>query len=164
MAITGTIALDIFLVAGLLSAVLTDLRRRRISNRLTYSMMVVGVLANSAWGGWAGLSTSVFGWLAGLAIMLVPFALGTMGAGDAKLMAAIGAVKGSQFLFMAGLYACVAGGLLAVFYLARERRLASTMRFIAYGWFWALRGNEPRAGTIPYAPAIAAGVIVALIA
>lgn len=156
-------ALDIALVAGLLYAVFTDLRARRISNRLTYPTMLFGLIANGVLHGWNGLGQSAMGWAIGLGIMLVPFLLRAMGAGDVKLMAAIGAVKGPEFVLIAALYACVAGGLLAVYYLVKERRVANTFKFIAFGWIWALRGTGPKAGAIPYAPAIAAGVMLALL-
>ena len=156
-------ALDTVLVAGLLYAVFTDLRARRISNRLTYASMLLGLIANTALHGWSGLGQSSLGWAAGLGIMLVPFLLGAMGAGDVKLMAAIGAVKGPEFVLIAALYACLTGGLLALYYLIKERRVANTFRYLAYGWIWALKGNGPKAGSVPYAPAIAAGVVMALL-
>ena len=157
------LALNGVLVAALAYAVFTDLRSRRITNRLTYTTTLFGLVVNTVGGGWSGLSTSALGWLTGLGIMLLPFLLRAMGAGDVKLLAAIGALKGPQFVLVVALYAALVGGLLAVFYLVRERRLAATTRYIAYGWFWALRGNGPKAGSIPYAPAIAAGVLLALL-
>ncbi|MGH2350619.1 MAG: A24 family peptidase [Chloroflexota bacterium] len=159
----ATLALDGFLVVALVYAVFTDLRARRITNRLTYSTMLFGLTVNTVAGGWGGLSHSAVGWLAGLGVMLIPFLLKAMGAGDVKLMAAIGALKGPEFVLAVALYAALAGGLLAIFYLVRERRMNSTVRYIAYGWWWALRGNGPKAGAIPYAPAIAAGALLALL-
>jgi prepilin peptidase CpaA len=156
-------ALDTVLIAGLLYAVLTDLRARRIPNHLTYPAMLLGLVANTALGGWHGLGQSALGWAAGLGVMLLPFLLRAMGAGDVKLVAAIGAIKGPEFVLVAALYACVTGGLLALYYLIRERRVASVTRYIVYGWFWALKGSGPKAGAIPYAPAIAAGAVLALL-
>src|SRR5688572_16946805 len=163
MAAFGPHILDTILIAGLLYAVMTDLRARRISNKLTYPVMLLGLIANTAMEGWAGLGHASLGWAAGLGIMLIPFLLGAMGAGDVKLMAAIGAVKGPEFVLTAALYACVAGGLLAVYYIIREKRVANTFRYLTYGWAWALKGNGPKAGAVPYAPAIAAGVVLALV-
>src|SRR5688572_9208500 len=159
----GRPALDAALIAGLLYAVFTDLRIRKISNKLTYPVMLFGLLANLAIGGWEGIQQASVGWLAGLGIMLIPFLLGAMGAGDVKLMAAIGAVKGPEFVLLATLYACVAGGLLAIYYLIKEKRVTNTFRYIAFGWIWALKGSAPKGGAIPYAPAIAAGVVLALL-
>ena len=155
--------LDTVLVAILLYAVFTDLRVRRISNKLTYPTMLLGLIAGAAMGGWNGLGQSFQGLALGMGIMLIPFLLGAMGAGDVKLLAAIGAVKGPEFVLIAALYACVAGGILALYYLIKERRVANTFRYIAYGWIWALKGNGPKAGSVPYAPAIAAGVVLALL-
>ena len=156
-------AVDIFLVAALIWASVTDLRSRRIKNWLTYPAMVAGLTVNTVAGGWSGLGMSAAGLMAAIAIMIIPFAMRVMGAGDVKLMAAIGALKGPHFLMLVVLYASIAGGLLALLYLARERRVGSTLRYIAYGWYGALRGNGPKAGAIPYAPAIAAGALVALL-
>ena len=156
-------ALDTVLVAGLLYAVLTDLRSRRISNKLTYPAMLLGFVANTVLNGWSGLGHAWLGWGAGIALMLVPFLCRAMGAGDVKLMAAIGAFKGPEFVLIAALYACITGGVLALFYLIKERRVANTFRYIAFGWIWALKGNGPKGGAIPYAPAIAAGVVLALL-
>ncbi|HEV2122540.1 MAG TPA: prepilin peptidase, partial [Chloroflexota bacterium] len=123
----------------------------------------LGLVGNTAIDGWSGFTHSAAGWAVGLGLMLLPFMLRAMGAGDVKLMAAIGAVKGPEFVLVAALYTCLAGGMLAAFYLFRERRLLGTVQYIAYGWFWALRGSKPKAGAIPYAPAIAAGAILALV-
>lgn len=160
---TISMTTDALLVAALAHAVFTDLRRRRISNRTTYPAMLVGLLANGAFGGWAGLSQSGLGLLAGLAIMLIPFTLGAMGAGDVKLMVAIGALKGPHFVVAAAIYASLAGGVLAVAYLLKERRLMATLHFLSVGWVGALVGKGSKAGSFPYAPAIAAGAVVALL-
>jgi prepilin peptidase CpaA len=90
--------------------------------------------------------------------------LGALGAGDVKLLAAIGAMKGPEFVLAVAVYGSLVGGLLAVLYVVKERRVKSTARYFAYGWLGALRGARGTAGSIPYAPAIAAGAAIALIA
>ena len=163
MPLSVATAVDGALIAMLLCASYTDLRWRRIKNWLTYPVMVAGFAFNALAGGWDGAQLSATGWLVGLGIMVLPFALGVMGAGDVKLIAAIGAVKGVHFLLLVTVYGSAAGGLLALYYLVRQRRLGVTLRYITYGWYGALRGNGPKAGAIPYAPAIAVGVILALL-
>ena len=158
-----TIFTNLILVSGLLCAVVTDLRSRRISNRLTYSSMLLGLLLNGLGAGWSGLGHSGLGWLLAVGLMLLPFAMGATGAGDVKLLAAIGALKGPEFVFQVALYGSLAGGVLALIYLVKERRVGSTLRYIAYGWLGALRSNGPKAGAIPYAPAIAAGALLAFV-
>ncbi len=159
----GRFLLDVVLVAGLLYAVFTDLRARRISNKLTYPAMLFGFVANGVLFGWSGLGQAWLGWGLGIVLLLIPFMLRAMGAGDVKLMAAIGAIRGPEFVLAATLYACVAGGLLALYYVVKERRVANTFRYLTFGWMGALKGDGPKAGKVPYAPAIAAGVVLALL-
>src|SRR5688572_12919367 len=94
------------LVDGLLAftlawAVVTDLRSRRISNRLTVPVMALGLAAGGLWGGWGGLANSVSGLLLGAALLLLPWVFGALGGGDLKLMAAVGALKGPYFVLLA---------------------------------------------------------------
>ena len=161
--VVATVLLDGLLVAALARAVATDLRARRIGNKLTYPAMLAGLAANAVGGGGSGAAHSALGWLAGIGIMFIPFALGAMGAGDVKLMAAIGALKGPEFVLTTALYGALAGGLIAIAYVLRQRRLRATARYLMYGWAGALKGSAPAAGSIPYAPAIAAGALAALL-
>ncbi len=161
-------ASDLALVAALAWAVVTDLRSRRISNRLTYSLMALGLLANGIAGGWDGLRSSIFGWLLGAALLVVPCLLGAIGAGDVKLLAAIGALKGPEFVLLAAVYTALAGGALAILELVRSRGARWALGYVAGGWVGSVWGKSAqssaaRAGTIPYGPAIAAGAIIALL-
>ena len=65
-------------------------------------------------GGVAGLGSAAGGWLVGCAAFLPFFLLGGMGAGDVKLMAALGAWVGPHTAIWVALYAGLAGGPLAV--------------------------------------------------
>ncbi len=107
------IALPLF--AALVSAAaVSDLRNRRVSNRLNLAILALGL-------GWRATSmdaaTALLG-LAGLAvglgILLVPFAWRWVGAGDVKLLAACGAWLGPWDALMAGLFGVAGGGLLSV--------------------------------------------------
>ena len=92
----------------------TDLHSRRIPNWLTFSAALLG-MAVAAWtGGPQGAVTSASGWLAGLAIFFVPFALRGLGGGDVKLLAALGAWVGPADVIWVALYTGVAGGVLAL--------------------------------------------------
>ena len=66
-------------------------------------------------GGWNAGVASGMGWAVGIAIFFVPFALGGLGAGDVKLLGAIGAWLGPMNALWVGLYAGAAGGILAIF-------------------------------------------------
>jgi prepilin peptidase CpaA len=142
-------------------AVVTDLRSRRISNRLTVPVMALGLAIGGLLGGWGGLTTSISGLLFGAALLLLPAAVGALGGGDLKLLAAVGALKGPYFVLLAAVYAGLAGGVVAVIALVRARGLKATLRYLAFGWRGSAQGPAPKPGSIPYAPAIAAGVVVA---
>ena len=72
-------------------------------------------MAVGSWtGGPDGAMTSSAGWIAGLAIFFVPFALRGLGGGDVKLLAALGAWVGPTDVIWVALYTGIAGGLLAL--------------------------------------------------
>ena len=119
--------------ASLLAAV-SDLRERRIPNALTFPVFVVGLIWSAWFGGLAGLAESA-GASALLALpYIILFVFVGGGAGDAKLMAAIGAWLG----FRQGLtvFACVAivGGIMAIAKaLARKRlKFVLTSVFVSF--------------------------------
>ena len=114
------------LAAVLLLAVVTDLRAMRIPNWLTFPAMLTGIGANTALGAWTGglsgawdgLLFSLSGFGLGLCLMLVPFLLRVMGAGDVKLLAAAGAFLGAETVFRAFIWTSLAGGVYALGVLA----------------------------------------------
>jgi prepilin peptidase CpaA len=97
-----------------LAACVTDLRSRRIPNVLTFGAAGAGLIYGFAVGGWMGLAAAALGWVIGAAAFSVPFALGGLGAGDVKLLAAMGAWLGPAGAFWLALYTGVAGGVMAL--------------------------------------------------
>ncbi len=86
----------------------SDYRHRRVPNWLTGSLAIGGLAVGTMSGGWNGLSHAMLGLLTGLALLLGPWLIRAMGAGDVKYMAALGAWLGPATT----LWAVVAGGLL----------------------------------------------------
>jgi prepilin peptidase CpaA len=115
------------LAAGALAATLSDIRSRRIPNTLTATMAGLGV--GLAAGGVSGVSfgASIAGFVIGMALMMPGHLLGATGAGDVKLMGAIGAIVGPGMTVTAFLFTAVAGGVLAVAVAIRRQRLAATL-------------------------------------
>lgn len=159
----------------LLLAVIGDLRRRRIPNSLTLPGVVLGISLLGLEAGWGGLWSGITGTLTGAGLLFLPFALGGMGAGDVKLMAAVGAFGGPVFAFRAFLAAALIGGAASFFALLRMGRLAPTLRtalwdcaaliapaipFIPLPQRPAGGDSEPRADAIPYGVAIALGAVI----
>jgi Flp pilus assembly protein protease CpaA len=78
--------------AGLLSiAVVTDVRSRRVHNLVTLPLILFGLLYHTAQTGIPGLLQSVAAVVMAVSLLLVPYLLGGMGAGDMKLLAGIAA-------------------------------------------------------------------------
>jgi prepilin peptidase CpaA len=105
---------DLSVGAVVLIACVTDLRSGRIPNVLTFGAALAGVGYAVAASGVSGLAMGLAGWLVGLALFFPIFLLRGMGAGDVKLLAALGAWLGPRDVSWVALYGSVAGGLLAV--------------------------------------------------
>ena len=76
----------------------SDWRFRRIPNWLTVPGLLLGVAVNSLVWGWAGARSSLLGALLGLALLLPFVMVRSLGAGDWKLVGALGAFLGPQHL------------------------------------------------------------------
>jgi len=110
-------------VATLIAAV-TDLWKFKVYNALTYPALAAG-LAASAWaGGWSGLATSGLGALAGFSALVVFFAMGGVGAGDVKLLTALGAWLGPAMTLQVVLASALAAGAYALALAALDGGLA----------------------------------------
>ena len=101
-------------VAIAAAASVTDLSSRRVPNALTFPAVVAGVAAHGLLPGGQGPVFAIGGALVGLAVFLPFFALGGMGGGDVKLMAALGAWIGPAPIVWTALYGAVAGGVMAI--------------------------------------------------
>jgi prepilin peptidase CpaA len=157
----------IVLALGLGAAVFTDVRTRRIPNWLTGA--IAGAAFGLAFGG--GPVTplrALLGLVVGLALMLPGHIIGATGAGDVKLMAAVGGIVGPDVIFRVFLYSAVAGGVLAVVVALRRGRLSATLRAttnLVTQPVHAKRAIEAsdRANRFAYGPAIAVGTFISLV-
>ena len=156
------------LAAGLLAATVIDLRSRRIPNVLTATMAGLGIgLAATGTSG-ATVGASLAGLVLGLLLMLPGHALGATGAGDVKLMAAVGAIVGPALVLSAFICTSLAGGVLAIAVAIRRRRLASTLaqtgRLVAApGTASQAIKAAPATSRFAYGPAIAVGSALAVL-
>src|SRR5712672_1486148 len=76
------------------TAAITDVRDRRIPNRLTYLAMIAGLVLQAAVHGWRGLLLGLVGGLLFGGVFLIFHLVRAMGAGDVKLAAALGCIIG----------------------------------------------------------------------
>ena len=120
----GVSWLEGILLGIVATAAVIDFRTRRIPNWLTLSAVLLGLVLQTLLRGLPGLLTGFLGLLVGAGLFFIPFALGGMGPGDVKLMAAVGAFLGPPGALWAALMTGVAGGVLALVWAALHGRLA----------------------------------------
>ncbi|WP_102027451.1 A24 family peptidase [Salirhabdus sp. Marseille-P4669] len=119
---------ETILILILIISLITDIKERRILNIVTLPTIVFAFSYHFISSGLDGLLFSVSGFFVGIGLLLIPFIMGGMGAGDVKLLAAIGALMGSLFVFYAFIYTALIGGLIAVILLAKKKELFSSFR------------------------------------
>lgn len=104
------IFLIILMTSAITIAVVEDLRRMKIPNLVTFPTIVMALAYQSLAAGLNGFLFSAGGLAVGLGIFIVPYVLGGMGAGDVKLMGAIGAIVGAKGIIIASLLVILVGG------------------------------------------------------
>ena len=156
-------------IAGIIgvAAIVDDVARRKIANWIPCSAFAAGLILQTVQGGWRGAGAALAGTAAGAGVFLIFYVMGGMGGGDVKLMAGFGAVLGVRRLLEAALWTAGCGGLMAALvivagYVRQIWRSRSSAKVEA-----SAGGADSRlrlkAESIPYAPAIAAGVWLSLV-
>jgi len=158
----------IAIVVGL-AAVIDDLARRHIANWIPVAALAGGFGWQIGKSGWPGVLTALAGTVVGFAVFLIFYLLGGMGGGDVKLMAGFGALLGAGRLLEAALWTAGVGGIMAAGVLGWKALRRQIGKWT--GWTpsqavdlapLSLEERE-REASIPYAPAIVAGVWVSLV-
>ena len=155
-----------------LAAVVCDLRTRRIPNVLTLGGAALALAAGLTAGGTSGLAQAVGGWLLGAILFFPFFALGGMGAGDVKLIAALGAWLGPVNAVWLAIFSSMAGGaigLLVALSAGYLRQAATNIWLMLLHWRTAglspvpgITLRETTAPRLAYALPIMIGVVLTL--
>ena len=103
-----------FLFLFIVTAAIIDLRIQKIPNALTLPFAILAVTYHSILNGIDGFLFSTGGLLTGVGLLLIPYLLGGMGAGDAKMLGAVGGVLGAKGVFFAFLCSSIVGGVYAI--------------------------------------------------
>ena len=165
----------VFVILGCASW--NDIRHHRIPNWLTLPSVVVGLVSWFIIGGVEGLKISAGGMLVGFGVFLIPFALGGMGGGDVKLMAAVGALIGWPLIIWAILLSCVTalfGAVAKAIWQGRFIKLITNTWFMIKNTLIVLALRRPlseikdvtriqAAVYVPFGAAIAIGTIWAIL-
>ena len=146
-----------------------DWRSRRIPNWLTVPALLVGIVGNTLFAGWAGTVAALEGAGLGL-VLLFPFVIvRAMGAGDWKLVGAMGAFLGPRPLLIVLFAALIVAGVMALAFVIYKRRLGQTLRNIGRLLFAFASGrpgdpaislDNPTAARIPFGVAFAVAAIL----
>ncbi|WP_281884273.1 prepilin peptidase [Paenibacillus sp. YYML68] len=159
---------DTVLIVVLIICVVTDIRSRKIYNKVIFPTLVLAVSLHAVHGGWHGLGHSLTGFAVGLGVLLLPYMLGGMGAGDVKLLALVGALKGAMFVLTASVYMALVGAVMALVIVLFKDGFMTRLRFIGYIVVCLRHRMKPQlkgsfsSGTYPYGVAIACGCVASL--
>jgi prepilin peptidase CpaA len=155
-----------FLCAVLAIAVYGDVRSHRISNTLSLLGLIAGLGLQYLGSGLQGVTSGLIGVGIGLACFAPFYLLRAMGAGDVKLLAAVGAFLGPQGALYAALFSLLAGGLGAIGYVVWRALRASASSFVHEGFAAAgasavVAAQLARRDRLPFALPIAVGGVAA---
>jgi prepilin peptidase CpaA len=124
---------EVILLTLVLGAAVYDVRYRRIPNWLTVTGVVAGVSMNTfLYQGWPGLRFSLIGLAVAFGVYLALYALRAMGAGDVKLMAALGSMVGWEDWFGVFIITAILGGVMALILVTAKKRMAKTFYNVGY--------------------------------
>ena len=151
---------------------LYDALQRRIPNYVSSSGIVAGLALHTILGGWSGLgSAALAGSLAGCVFLLF-YAAGGMGAGDVKLMTAVGCLCGLGPLPTVIIATAIAGAVFGIAFSVACGRVGSVLHgvgvLVQHHWSQGLKPhrelnlNNADALRMPYALPIAAGCLFTL--
>jgi len=146
-----------------------DVRYRRIPNKLVLLALIGGLTLNTILGGSHGLVISLEGFGLAFGLMFFLHAFGTMGAGDVKLFAAIGAIHGVSLVLPTLLVVAITGGVFAIGKMIYARRTMTTLLGVSQVFYGLLPGQRvprfevptERSYTLPYAVPICCGSLIA---
>lgn len=161
--------MDAALLIILTVCTITDLKSRKIYNTVIFPGLAAIFVLRVLLEGWPGLLDAAAGFLTGLCLLLIPYLMGGMGAGDVKLLALVGACQGTLFVLAASVYMALLGGVLALFVLFFRKGIRERMRWLGFS-LYALRfgikiplvPKETLQSTYPYGVAIAGGAVLCL--
>lgn len=148
-------------------AAVMDVRHRRIPNWISLGGMAAGLVVWTWHSGLSGFLISMTGLLLGSAFFLPFYIARGMGAGDVKLMGAVGSFLGPYHVFVATIVVALLGGVIAAWVAYRQKRLKVALRDSLLVVF---RQQSPKTlehatkeDAIPYGLAIASGALLYLV-
>jgi prepilin peptidase CpaA len=178
--VNQVLSLDVCVpLAATVLAAVTDLRSFKIYNVLSFPLLLSGVAYHGFAGGPGALAGSLLGALFGFGVLVPLYVAGGVGAGDVKLLAAVGAWLGLSRIFYVFLASSLAAGAYALILVIWYQTGAETVGNLKIIWYRikvlgrhiaredgveaAVRETDRRRRLIPFGAMIALGLIATLI-
>lgn len=164
--------IDFVLLMVLGICMCTDLRSQKIYNAVLLPAFIFALGYYLLTAGVSGVLFSLKGGLVGLMLFLLPYLLGGIGAGDVKLLAIVGALKGTEFVFYSFILTSIVGGIIALLVLVAGGRLVKALRglgmavklaLLTHLTVWrlpSLNDGNNQSQSFPYGVAIAVGSVI----
>jgi len=162
---------DFILVTVLSICLITDLKYQKIYNKIIFPSLCAAFLFHYIFNGYNGFKYSITGFGVGFFMLLIPYFLGGIGAGDVKLLGLIGALKGSYFVINTALYMALIGGVIALCIIFSHREFFMFIKGL-FIWVYSLlhgiayKVEFPTSVFLkkyPYGAAIAGGAVICLV-
>ncbi|MBN2447109.1 MAG: prepilin peptidase [Phycisphaerae bacterium] len=163
------------LIPATLYASWIDYAERRVPNWLNVAILLAGLITQFCFFGWTGVGWGALGALVGFGVLIVPWAMHGMGAGDVKLMAAIGAWLGPWLTLWSFAVGAIIGGVVAVIMIVSTGRTVHAITNLqtirtklrkwdtAFGEFGGARTFGTTSQLLPYGVPLTAGTIAVLL-
>ena len=158
-----------------LLAAVSDVRKRRIPNWVTLGGVACGVVLNAIfYPGLPGLAFALKGLCLAFGVYFILYCLHAMGAGDVKLMAAVGSFTGWRAWLQIFVITAIVGGILAlvlIIWRGRFQKTAANIGLILgemgrgrlpYRKLEEVDVRNPRSMVLPHGAVIALGTILFL--
>ncbi len=174
----------IVVLSGIAVASFTDFRQFKVYNLLTFPLFFGGLAYGVINGGLSGLGFAFAGAFTGFGILLIPYLMGGLGAGDVKFVMAVGTWIGAGMLLPAILIGCLVVFAYYLIVVARRQGLTGVAhnvqlmvaRLSCFGRNLALNDqfetvqstsnnieSDSRGRLIPFSAMISVGIIIAFI-
>jgi prepilin peptidase CpaA len=171
----SAIPVYVVLTAAVIAAA-TDIWKFRVYNALTLPLLVSGLIYHALR---SELTDSLLGVLFGFAALILLYVIGGMGAGDVKLLAAVGAWLGMPLTFYVFIASSLAAGVYSLFLVVWNGRLRETLVNFQIMWLKVasvgrylgsddkveqeVRRSDRRKRIVPFAAMVAIGLVATII-
>lgn len=163
--------INLTLATALLLSIITDIKSRKILNIVTLPAILIGFIYYISIYGFEGFLFSGKGLLVGFSLLLIPYLLGGMGAGDVKLMAAVGSLMGAGFVFYSFIYSALIGGVIALVLIIKSKGFVNLIKSSFYNVIFfrsnlgelLIPGEKQNSISFPYGIAIVLGTLCTVI-